>query len=77
MAVPNWKLPTILETSGAIMVGEESCIGERGQRNLVDESATSLDSMLEVIVDRYFQIDCAVFTPNQGRVEHVEDMRQD
>lgn len=30
MAVPNWKLPWIVETSGAVIVGEESCVGERG-----------------------------------------------
>ena len=38
MAVPNWKLPAIVETSGGVIVGEESCVGERGTRNLVDES---------------------------------------
>ena len=30
MAVPNWKVPMIVETSGAVIVGEESCVGERG-----------------------------------------------
>ena len=29
MAVPNWKLPYLIESSGAVIVGEESCIGER------------------------------------------------
>ena len=36
-AVPNWKLPFIVETSGAVIVGEESCVGERGTRNLTDD----------------------------------------
>ena len=27
MAVPNWKLPWIIETSGAVIVGEEACVG--------------------------------------------------
>jgi hypothetical protein len=35
-AVPNWKLPFIVETSGAVIVGEGSCVGERGSRNLTD-----------------------------------------
>jgi benzoyl-CoA reductase/2-hydroxyglutaryl-CoA dehydratase subunit BcrC/BadD/HgdB len=74
MAVPNWKLPNIIETCGAVMVGEESCIGERGQRNIVDESVTDLDGLIDAIVDRYFQIDCAVFTPNKDRIDHVESM---
>lgn len=30
MAVPNWKLPIIVENAGAVIVGEESCMGERG-----------------------------------------------
>ena len=32
------KLPMIVETAGAVIVGEESCVGERGTRNLTDES---------------------------------------
>ncbi len=29
MAVPNWKLPWIIESPGAVIVGEKSCVGER------------------------------------------------
>jgi benzoyl-CoA reductase/2-hydroxyglutaryl-CoA dehydratase subunit BcrC/BadD/HgdB len=76
MAVPNWKLPAIIETSGGVIVGEESCVGERGTRNLVDESGTDVESLMNSIVDRYFQIDCAIFTPNQERLEHIESMKQ-
>jgi benzoyl-CoA reductase/2-hydroxyglutaryl-CoA dehydratase subunit BcrC/BadD/HgdB len=53
MAVPNWKLPSIIESSGAVIVGEESCVGERGNRNLVDDSGGSLDELIEAIVDRF------------------------
>jgi benzoyl-CoA reductase/2-hydroxyglutaryl-CoA dehydratase subunit BcrC/BadD/HgdB len=74
MAVPNWKLPAIIEKSGGIIVGEESCVGERGTRNLVDESGTTLDTLIDAIVDRYFQIDCAIFTPNKDRMDHIESM---
>jgi benzoyl-CoA reductase/2-hydroxyglutaryl-CoA dehydratase subunit BcrC/BadD/HgdB len=77
MAVPNWKLPAIVESSGAVIVGEESCIGERGLRNLVDDSAATLDGLMDAIVERYFQIDCAVFTPNGGRLDHVKQMAKD
>jgi benzoyl-CoA reductase/2-hydroxyglutaryl-CoA dehydratase subunit BcrC/BadD/HgdB len=74
MAVPNWKLPWIIETSGAVIVGEESCVGERGVRNLVDDSGDTVDALMEAIVDRYFKVDCAIFTPNPDRLEHVEEM---
>ncbi len=77
MAVPNWKLPWIIETSGAQIVGEESCVGERGTRNLTDSSGNTVDELMEAIVDRYFQVDCAIFTPNPDRLNHVKQMYND
>jgi benzoyl-CoA reductase/2-hydroxyglutaryl-CoA dehydratase subunit BcrC/BadD/HgdB len=73
-AVPNWKLPFIVETSGAVIVGEESCVGERGTRTLTDNSAQTVEAMLDAIVDRYYQVDCAIFTPNPERLAHIEEM---
>jgi len=73
-AVPNWKLPAIVETSGAVIVGEESCVGERGMRNLVTETAETIDAMMDALVNRYFQVDCAIFTPNTERLEHIKEM---
>ena len=73
-AVPNWKLPMIVETAGAAIVGEESCVGERGARNLTDEAGETVDEMLDAIVDRYFQVDCAIFTPNPDRLRHIQEM---
>jgi benzoyl-CoA reductase/2-hydroxyglutaryl-CoA dehydratase subunit BcrC/BadD/HgdB len=74
MAVPNWKLPWIIETSGAVIVGEESCVGERGTRNLTDDSWDTVEELMEAIVDRYFKVDCAIFTPNPDRLEHIVEM---
>ncbi|MBU1319233.1 MAG: 2-hydroxyacyl-CoA dehydratase family protein [candidate division Zixibacteria bacterium] len=76
MAVPNWKVPAIVEDSGAVIVGEESCVGERGTQNLVDVTADSLDGLLDSIVDRYCRIDCAIFTPNESRLDHVKQLVQ-
>ncbi len=76
MAVPNWKLPWIVETSGGVIVGEESCVGERGSRNIVDDSGASLDDLMDAVIDRYFTIDCAVFTPNQSRLDHIFEMAE-
>lgn len=73
-AVPNWKLPFIVETSGAVIVGEESCVGERGTRNLTDASGHTVEEMMAAIVDRYYQVDCAIFTPNPDRLAHIEEM---
>jgi len=73
-AVPNWKLPMIVEDAGAVIVGEESCVGERGTRNLTDESVTTVEEMIDAIVDRYFKVDCAIFTPNPDRLGHIQQM---
>jgi len=77
MAVPNWKLPYVIESSGAVIVGEESCIGTRNTRDLVSEEATTLDGMLDALVDRYMKIDCATFTPNAERQANILDMAKE
>lgn len=74
MAVPNWKLPYIVESSGAVVVSEESCIGTRNTRDLVDESGETVEEMLEAICDRYMKIDCACFTPNNERLENIKKL---
>ncbi len=74
MAVPNWKLPWIVESSGAVIVGEESCVGERGTRNLTDTSGETVDDMMDAITNRYFKVDCAIFTPNPDRLDHIMEM---
>ncbi|MBW2568939.1 MAG: 2-hydroxyacyl-CoA dehydratase [Deltaproteobacteria bacterium] len=74
MAVPNWKLPWIIETSGAVIVGEESCVGERGARNLTDDTGNTVEELMEAVVDRYFKVDCAIFTPNPDRLDHIVEM---
>jgi benzoyl-CoA reductase/2-hydroxyglutaryl-CoA dehydratase subunit BcrC/BadD/HgdB len=77
MAVPNWKLPSIIESSSAVIVGEEMCTGERGTQNLIDAKGDTVDALIDAIVDRYFKIDCAVFTPNEGRIDHIKKMVKD
>lgn len=71
MALPNWKVHNLLETSGAVVVNEESCIGTRYFKDLIEEDRDSLDEQLEVLTDRYMQIDCSCFTPNDERVDQV------
>lgn len=77
MAVPNWKLPYIIESSGAIIVSEESCIGSRNTRDLVDESVDTLEGMLEAIAERYLRIDCATFTPNTERLDNIVQLAKE
>lgn len=71
MAIPNWKLHQIIETSGAAVVCEETCTGTRYFENLVDETKTTLEEQYKAIAERYMGINCACFTPNTGRVEDI------
>ena len=74
MAVPNWKVPVLVESSKAVIVGEESCVGERGSRWLTEVKGNTVDEILDSITERYFNIDCAVFTPNPSRCDYVKEM---
>jgi benzoyl-CoA reductase/2-hydroxyglutaryl-CoA dehydratase subunit BcrC/BadD/HgdB len=64
----------VVESSGAVIVGEESCIGTRNSRDLTDESGTTLEAMIDAIADRYMKIDCACFTPNTERLDNVTSL---
>ncbi len=72
MAIPNWKLHAIIEGSGAVAVGEESCIGERNHRDLLDENFSTVDEAMEKLASRYLGIDCACFTPNTERLDNIK-----
>jgi benzoyl-CoA reductase/2-hydroxyglutaryl-CoA dehydratase subunit BcrC/BadD/HgdB len=76
MAVPNWKLPMLIESNDAVIVGEESCVGERGTRWLTESKGGTVEEIIDSITERYFNIDCAIFTPNPSRVEYVKEMTE-
>lgn len=71
MTIPNWKLPHIIETSGAVVVAEESCTGWRYFRELVDETGLDNADAIERIADRYLKTDCACFSPNDERIANI------
>lgn len=71
MAIPNWKVPHLIESSGAVIVAEELCTGLRYFKNLVPENGGSVEKMVEDIAKRYLQTNCACFTPNGGRMEEL------
>ncbi len=77
MAIPNWKLHAIIEGSGASVVGEESCVGERNFRTSLDENFSTIEEGMAKISDRYMTINCACFTPNVERLTDIEDMSKE
>ncbi|MBU1232544.1 MAG: 2-hydroxyacyl-CoA dehydratase family protein [Proteobacteria bacterium] len=71
MALPNWKLHNLVEGAGAVIVNEESCIGTRYYKDLMDENAEDMETILQNLTSRYMQIDCSCFTPNNERIDQV------
>jgi benzoyl-CoA reductase/2-hydroxyglutaryl-CoA dehydratase subunit BcrC/BadD/HgdB len=74
MAIPNWKLHHIIESAGAVIVGEESCTGSRFFNELIPEGITDLDEMVTALADRYLKTNCACFTPNCERLDDIIGM---
>ncbi len=71
MAIPNWKMHHLLESAGAIVVAEESCIGTRYFTDLVPEDGGTVEQQIKTIANRYMQIHCACFTPNTERLDDI------
>ena len=71
LAIPNWKIHNIVETSGGAVVCEEMCTGTRYFEKQVDESAETLEDQYMALANRYMNINCACFTPNSGRIDDI------
>jgi len=68
----NWKVHSLLEKSGAVVVIDETCTGTRYYENLVESSNNGLTEQLKALADRYMKINCACFSPNNERMESIE-----
>ncbi|QQY79278.1 benzoyl-CoA reductase/2-hydroxyglutaryl-CoA dehydratase subunit BcrC/BadD/HgdB [Keratinibaculum paraultunense] len=71
MALPNWKLHSIVEGLNAEIVVEETCTGTRYFENEVSTEGDTIDELVRNMAERYMDINCACFTPNEGRVEDI------
>ena len=71
MAIPNWKMHHIVETSGAVVVCEECCTGTRYFEHQVDETPTTASEQIMALAQRYMKNNCACFTPNAGRIDDL------
>ena len=72
MAIPMWKLHHIIETSGAVVVCEETCTGTRYFESKLKITGNNLDGLFQDIGKRYLNINCACFTPNDGRIDDIK-----
>ena len=77
----NWKLHALIESAGAIVVGDETCTGSRYYENEVPETGDGLAAQLDAVAARYLGIECSCFTPNVERLDsvlrHVRECRAD
>lgn len=72
MAIPNWKLHHLIETNNAIVVCEETCTGTRYFDAKLEIMGKKLDELIGNLADRYLKINCACFTPNEGRLDDLK-----
>lgn len=68
------KVCNTVEQSGAVIVSNDNCAGERTMRMMVD---TEADDILRAISDRYLEISCAVMSPNEDRIANTLQMCKD
>jgi len=77
MAIPNWKLHHIVETSGAVVVVEETCTGTRYFAGDLKITGNTIEELLQNVADRYLEVNCACFSPNDARVEDIKKLIND
>jgi benzoyl-CoA reductase/2-hydroxyglutaryl-CoA dehydratase subunit BcrC/BadD/HgdB len=80
-ALPNWKVHSLIEGGGAVVVAEDTCLGARYFMDpfIFIEDTASTVKQIKALADRYLNIACPCFTPSYCGViqmsETVEDFR--
>lgn len=72
---PNWKIPSLIEEMGAVIVADESCIGDRFLYDPVGITEKSMKDMMTGIAARYLMpCVCPSFAPNDDRLYRLTQM---
>ncbi|MDO8588741.1 MAG: double-cubane-cluster-containing anaerobic reductase [Armatimonadota bacterium] len=74
LPLPDWKIHSIVEAAGGVIVGEESCVGSRYYSTSTPASDGTLEGQLKAIAARHLDTHCACFTPNEERAQDIIDM---
>lgn len=78
MVFPNWKVPSIIEELGAVLVTDEFCTSGRYLSDMVSVDEGSLNDMLHAIADRYMlPCSCPTFTTTTERRDRILQMVED
>jgi benzoyl-CoA reductase/2-hydroxyglutaryl-CoA dehydratase subunit BcrC/BadD/HgdB len=74
MIYPNFKIPSLVEESGGIIVTDELCTGIRIMGDPVIMESKTMNGMLEALSERYFfPCSCPCFTPNDERITRMKN----
>ncbi|MBM7625068.1 double-cubane-cluster-containing anaerobic reductase [Sporohalobacter salinus] len=71
MPLPSWKIHSLIEGNGGIVVCEETCTGTRYFEAKVPEDGETLEEQIDNLAKRGMNINCACFTPNEDRVDDI------
>jgi len=77
LPLPDWKIHSVVEQAGAVVVGEESCVGSRYYTTATPKDDGSLDARLRAISQRLMDTHCACFTPNDERIDDIIRMARE
>ena len=72
---PNWKIPSLIEEMGAVIVADESCMGSRYLYDPAGITEKSMRNMMAGIAARYLMpCVCPSFAPNEDRLYRLLQM---
>ena len=71
MPLPSWKIHSLIEGNGGVVVCEETCTGTRYFESKVPEDGETVEEQLDNLAKRAMNINCACFTPNNDRVDDI------
>jgi benzoyl-CoA reductase/2-hydroxyglutaryl-CoA dehydratase subunit BcrC/BadD/HgdB len=75
---PNWKIPLLIEEMGAVIVTDESCMGNRYLYDPVGHTENSLTDMMVGLAARYIMpCVCPSFAPNEDRLFRLLQMAEE
>ncbi|RZB33436.1 MAG: hypothetical protein SRB2_03989 [Desulfobacteraceae bacterium Eth-SRB2] len=75
---PNWKIPSLIEEMGAVIVADESCMGNRYLYDPVGLTEKSMTDMMVSIAARYLMpCVCPSFAPNEDRLFRLLQMAEE
>ena len=65
------KVAKSIDENGGVVVVSDSCTGERTNKMQIDPEA---EDIYGALADKYFDINCSIMTPNDGRMKNTIEM---